>query len=81
MNKEQLREELLNILTEEDKMYLYTEDLFELSYGMLQFTNLAELAKEETSNEEEKGYMDLAFIKLMLEKNQALKNHPYDHSL
>ena len=38
MNKEQLREELLNILTEEDKMDLYTEDLSELSYGMLQFT-------------------------------------------
>jgi hypothetical protein len=78
MNKEQLREELLDILTEENKMDLYTEDLFELSYGMLQFTNLAELAKEEASNEEEKGYMDLAFVKLMLEKNQNFKNHSYE---
>lgn len=78
MNKEQLREELLNILTEEDKMYLYTEDLFELSYGMLQFTNLAELAKDRTSDKEEKEYMDLAFVKLMLEKNQNFKNHPYE---
>lgn len=73
MTKEELREELLDILDEENKMDLYTEYLFEMSYGMLQFTNLAELVKKDNLSEEEKEYIDLAFVKLMIEKNQELK--------